>query len=282
MQQLEIFQSLWAMERRRPDGAEWSLDEKVAMIADAGFDGVDVVHADPLTEGIWPLLRARKLAATVTAFPKSADDLGGAIAEAAENGARHLNIIGNVYPMTVAEGARIVERWLADCARANMKVTIETHRDAITTDLLYTLQLMEAVPAMRLTADLSHFVVAREFPMPVPDTIEAQIDCILERADAFQGRIASREQIQVPLESARGTAWVEQFERWWRRGFASWRGRNGPDAQLNFLVELGPPPYAITDNDGWELSDRWQEALALRERVRAIWAETAPADTGAP
>jgi len=36
------------------------------------------------------------------------------------------------------------------------------------------------------------------------------------------------------------------------------------------------------DGVGWELSDRWQEALALRERVRAIWAEAAPADTGAP
>ena len=39
MQQLLVYQSLWAMERRRPDGLEWTLPEKLAMIRDAGFDG---------------------------------------------------------------------------------------------------------------------------------------------------------------------------------------------------------------------------------------------------
>lgn len=275
MQTLEIFQSLWAMERRRPDRQEWSLEEKIAMIAAAGFDGVDVVHRDPLATGIWPLLARNRLACTVTAFPKAADDLGSAIDEAVENGARHLNIIGNVYPMTVEEGARIVDRWLADCERAGIPVTVETHRDAITTDLLYTLQLMDAVPRMRLTADLSHFVVAREFALPISPEVEGQIDRVLERAEGFQGRIASREQIQIPIGFPQSRRWVELFESWWRRGFRSWRRRSGPEARLNFLCELGPPEYAITGADGWELSDRWQEALAIRDRVRAIWAEAA-------
>jgi hypothetical protein len=279
MQTLEIFQSLWAMERRRPDGAEWSLEQKVAMIAEAGYDGIDVVHGDPLAAGpdggIWPRLRERGLACTVTAFPKSADGLGPALANACENGARHLNVIGNVYPPTVAEGARIVERWLDDGEAAGMPMTIELHRDAITTDLLYVLQLLDAVPRLRLSADLSHIVVAREFPHPVPDAMQRQVARLLERADAFQGRIATREQIQVPIGFPQHRIWVEQFERWWRQGFASWRRRNGPDARLNFLCELGPPPYAITGADGYELSDRWQEALQLRERVRSIWAESA-------
>jgi hypothetical protein len=271
MQTLEIFQSLWAMERRRPDDREWSLDEKVAMISDAGYDGIDVVHGDSLATGIWPLLRRHGLACTVTAFPKSAGGLSAAIAEAVENGARHLNIIGNVYPLTVAEGADIVNRWLDDGERAGIPITIETHRDAITTDLLYTLQLMDAVPRMRLTADLSHFVVAREFPIPLPDHIRAQIDRVLDRADAFQGRIATREQIQIPLGFPHLEYWFALFETWWRQGFRSWRRRAGPDARLNFLCELGPPEYAITGADGYELSDRWQDALVIRETVQSIW-----------
>ena len=36
-QKLLVYQSLWAMERRRPDGQEWSLSEKLSMIRDAGF-----------------------------------------------------------------------------------------------------------------------------------------------------------------------------------------------------------------------------------------------------
>ena len=34
VQQLQVFQSLWAMERRQPDGAEWSLETQLEMIRD--------------------------------------------------------------------------------------------------------------------------------------------------------------------------------------------------------------------------------------------------------
>jgi hypothetical protein len=47
-QQFRVLQSLWAMERRRPDGAEWPLDEQLRMIRDAGYDGVGVRFVDPL------------------------------------------------------------------------------------------------------------------------------------------------------------------------------------------------------------------------------------------
>jgi hypothetical protein len=50
-----------------------------------------------------------------------------------------------------------------------------------------------------------------------------------------------------------------------------WRRRNGKNATLIFLCELGPPPYAMTDANQAELSDRWQEALTIRSWVEAIW-----------
>ena len=45
-QKLLVYQSLWAMERRRPDGHEWDLQEKLRMIRDAGFDGAGVRFAE--------------------------------------------------------------------------------------------------------------------------------------------------------------------------------------------------------------------------------------------
>ena len=45
MQRLDIYQSLWAMERRHTDGHERSLAENIAMIAEAGL-GV-AFHAKP-------------------------------------------------------------------------------------------------------------------------------------------------------------------------------------------------------------------------------------------
>lgn len=51
----------------------------------------------------------------------------------------------------------------------------------------------------------------------------------------------------------------------------AWRQRSAGDATLIFLCELGPPPYAITDAQGAELSDRWREALTIKAWVEAIW-----------
>jgi hypothetical protein len=42
MQKLLVYQSMSAMEQRRPDRKEWSLEEKLTMIRDAGFDGAGV------------------------------------------------------------------------------------------------------------------------------------------------------------------------------------------------------------------------------------------------
>ena len=64
---------------------------------------------------------------------------------------------------------------------------------------------------------------------------------------------------------------------WWEYGFRCWRRRAAPDATLTFLCELGPQAYAITGADGYELSDRWEEAQRMMRQVRALWDSTAPA-----
>jgi hypothetical protein len=152
-----------------------------------------------------------------------------------------------------------------------MPVLFETHRDSLLNDLYYTLQLIEAVPDMRLCADLSHFVVDRELRLPLRPTDRSYFEKILDRADCFQGRIASREQIQIQIGFAQHAEWVELFRAWWTEGMSRWRQRNDDNATLVFLCELGPPGYAITDANGEELSDRWVEAGIIRNWVEEIW-----------
>jgi hypothetical protein len=65
--------------------------------------------------------------------------------------------------------------------------------------------------------------------------------------------------------------WVDTFLNWWSYGFNSWRKRAKADAALVFTCELGPQPYAITGRDGNDTTDRWREALLLRDYVRKIW-----------
>ena len=88
---------------------------------------------------------------------------------------------------------------------------------------------------------------------------------------AIQGRVASREQVQVAINFPQHQEWVEIFKGWWKYGMREWRRRSPDDATLVFLCELGPPPYAITDGQQYELSNRWEESLQIRDWVRGIW-----------
>ena len=176
-------------------------------------------------------------------------------------------------PLAVADMAEASRTWLMIAGEEKLPIQFETHRNSITNDLFSTLLLLDAVPQMRLSADLSHYVVDREMMQPITADYQSYVGRILERSDSFQGRVANRCQIQLPLNFPQHRVWIDTFLDWWRRGFASWRRRLPADQDCIFLCELGPRDYAITDADGEELSDRWSEALLLKEWATACWAE---------
>lgn len=245
-----------------------------AQAAAAGFAGLCIdlgAHEIEQFRQAGPLYREFGLGCMVNAFPEQAQELAPVIELASEFNARMVNVIGGLMPLQVSEAVPVVKRWMAEASNAGMPLLFETHRDSLLNDLHFTLLLMDAVPQMRLCADLSHFVVDRELRMPVPARDRDYMRSVLERSDCFQGRVASREQIQVQIDFPQHQDWVEQFKAWWKDGMRMWRQRSGPDAELVFLCELGPRPYAITDGEQRELSDRWQEALTIRRWVEEIW-----------
>ncbi len=276
MQKLEIYQSLWAMELRSPDVPERSHEESFRWVADAGYDGMCIDPAADEIEAfreLLPLYDKHELRCMVNAFPNELDDMKPLLSMAKEFKASLVNVIGGVMPIAAADAVPVVERWLQDADQAGLPLLFETHRDSLLNDLYYTLQLLDLVPHIRLCADLSHFVVDREMRNPISATDQAYVERILHQSDCFQGRIASREQVQVQIDFPQHQEWVTIFKGWWKSGMRAWRRRNANDATLIFLCELGPPPYAITDRDQRELSDRWDEALQIREWVQAIWRE---------
>lgn len=276
MQKLKIYQSLWAMELRRPGMPERPMQENFQMIAEAGFDGVCLdpsVAEIPDYEAVGPLCEEYRLACMVNGFPYELGDLRPLLEFARDLKASMVNVISGVMPITVADAIPIIYRWMEDADQVGMPLLFETHRDAMLNDLYYTLQVLDAVPELRLCADLSHFVVDRELRIPVTEVDQGYFRRVLERSDCFQGRIASREQIQVQINFPQHQEWVRAFKSWWKEGMRMWRRRNPSNATLVFLCELGPPPYAITDANQAELSDRFAEALQIRQWAQEIWAE---------
>jgi hypothetical protein len=273
---LRVYQSLWATEKRRPGVPERPLAERFDAVKASGYDGmaIDLGALDlPAARACAPEYVRTGLSALLTAFPTSIEALRPALRLAKDIDAPFVIVVGQVMPLAVHDMITVVREWLRVAAEESMPIQFETHRNCITNDLFTTLQLLEAVPEIRLSADLSHYVVDREMMQPISAIMQDYILRVLRRSDSFQGRIATRNQIQVPIAFPQHRDWLETFLGWWREGFRQWRSRC-PDQDPVFLCELGPPNYAITDANGDELSDRWQEALELKALVRALWAET--------
>jgi len=271
-QQLRILQSLWAMERRRPDAAEWPLATQLDMIRDAGFDGAGVRFIDPtFVTQVTSYLRAHDMIWQAQCYPTNVDDLKPVLELVARLGADHVNLQPNVRPHLIEDCIPLIEGWRRLADQAGIAVHVETHRDRMTTDLFFTLHLLDRFPDLRFTADLSHYLVGREFAWPIAPENHAMIHRILDNSWGLHGRVASREQIQVQFNFPQHKDWLDLFLGWWEYGIRSWKKRAGPDETFTFLCEFGPPPYAITGADGYELSDRWAEAVQMKDMIRALW-----------
>lgn len=270
---LLVYQALWAMDRLSTPEA--SVAEKFDRVREAGFQGM-AIDLGALTleqaEATIPHFARTGLAGGLTAFPSSIEALRPALALGHRIAAPFVVVIGQQMPVRVADMVPVIEGWLRVAEQERMPIQFETHRNCITNDLFATVQLLEALPEMRLAADLSHYVVDREMPCPPPPPLQRLIEQVLDRSDSLQGRVAARGQIQIALDFPQNAKWVALFRDWWRQGFSAWLARHrGEDSAMVFLCELGPPDYAITGADGRELSDRWSEALLLAQWARESW-----------
>lgn len=274
MQRLVFYQSLWATELRRSGVPELPVSERFDLVKADGYDGMAIdlgaLSLDAARATV-PEFRRTGLKGLLTAFPQTIEDLRPALRLAKDIDAPFVVVVGQVMPVRLEEMIEVIRAWIRVSHEERMPIQFETHRDCITNDLFTMVQLLEALPEMRVAADLSHYVVDREMLYPIRPQYQELIGQVLARADSFQGRVASRCQVQVAIDFPQNAKWLATFLDWWTLGLEQWRARSGPDATAVFLCELGPPEYAITDANGDELSDRRIEAQTIRRLVRERW-----------
>lgn len=288
MAELDVFQSMWGMEQHRPDGFEWSTEEKITKIANAGFKGVSFdmpYHSYDYLKEAEPFLNQHNLDVVINAFLDSTKSYENLLAhlQGFSRPIRFVGIIGQIEPWDLNEVATQTRQWLELGEQAGMPTHVEIHRNCMTNDFLFTMQLLEKVPKLRMVADLSHALVNQEWYLPINARARYLLSKFLARTEAFHGRVGTREQAQVSFEFPQHQPWYEQFQAWWREGFSYWQQRyaNHAEARCVFLCELGPPPYAITGADGYELSDRWQQAIELKAMAERLWLEAEQMDSAA-
>ena len=272
---LKVYTSLWAMMPHDQSGVILSYEEICEKVAAAGYDGMALdLGAGDIAQAreVQPIMARYGLTPLIVAFPKTVESMREVLVMSKDFGAPFVDIIGQVMPISVDGMIPVIRRWMDMAEEIGIPVQFETHRNCITNDLFTTLSLLDAIPEMRLCADLSHYVVDREFKLPLQHHEKMMISRILDRADSFQGRVASRQQIQLQLNFPQHQKWVELFKGWWREGMADWRARNA-SGDCVFVCELGPPEYAMTGPDGREMSNRWEEAQVIKGWVEELWEE---------
>lgn len=275
---LLVFQSLWAMENSNTDGSTPPREESLARIREAGFAGV--------TDHFWEPEHARALSRATEAeglwiegqcFPATIDELQPTLDHAAESGrCQHITIQADFRTRDLHEATTILAGWQRLAEQAPCPVLLETHRNRITDDLFFTLDLLRELPDLRLVGDLSHYVAGHEIALAWPDSPGVkhsinQLRQVMQYCWAWHGRIASCEQVQIPISFAQHQPWLEAFRELWQHGFKAWQAQAEPEDDMVFTCELGTAPYAITGPDGLDITDRWAESLQLKALAEDIW-----------
>lgn len=268
---LRVSHSLWSLQKLPLGGTEWTLVEKFQRVKDAGFEAVECWLSPENEREVKDALDAAGLRLALGHHPFKLEDSRRTLEQAKRLGADYVFAQPASAFTPEGEAAALVRDILAAAADAGVPLFVECHRNTVTETLPQTFRLIDAVPEVRFTADLSHYFVVGEFYGWEGERLPERLAPILERTSAVHGRISNGEAVQVDVGDGTGHTPQASVDLW-ARAMAAWLGEAGPGDVFPFASELGPPAYAITLPDGREFSDRWEQSLVMKRLAEQAWA----------
>lgn len=253
---------------------EWTLDEKMARVSQSGFAGVECWLDGSNEAQSRAALDTHNLRLVLGHRPFSLGDVKATVERAVRLKADFIFAQPASAFTPFEDVVEIVGEGRKMANDAGLAFFVETHRNNWTETLPQTLRLIEAVPDIRFTADLSHFVVVGEFYGWEAEGADARLAPVLERASHAHARISNGESVQVDVGDGSGDT-ARFFVRLWTRMMKSWRAEAKAGDVFPFASELGPPRYAITDLSGREISDRWEQSLVMKRLIEEAWEASA-------
>jgi sugar phosphate isomerase/epimerase len=268
---LRVQHSLWSLGKLPMNAqAEWTLDEKFSRVREAGFEAVECWLTNENEREVKEALDRHGLRLVLGHRPFRVEQIRETLDRAQRLGAEFVFAQPADAFTPLLEVASLLRQGLDMAAERGIALFVETHRNNFTENLPQTLQLIESVPDIRLTADLSHFVVVGEFYGWEDERAHERLAPVLERTSHLHGRISNGEQVQVDVGDG-GTDPARFFVRLWTIAMRNWMRNSGPGDIFPFASELGPPRYAITLPDGREFSDRWEQSLVMKRLAEEAW-----------
>jgi sugar phosphate isomerase/epimerase len=278
---LRVQHSLWSLGRLPMNAAtEWTLDEKFRRVREAGFETVECWLTDQNEQEVTSALRRHGLGLVMGHRPFILEDVQATVERAVRCGADFLFAQPASAFTPLEEVVRLVRAGRQLANDHGLAFFVETHRNNFTENLPQTLRLLDAVPDLRLTADLSHFVVVGEFYGWKEEGALERLTPVLARTAHLHGRISNGEAVQVDVGDGNGQT-AQFFVELWTAAMRYWLADARPGDVFPFASELGPPRYAITLPDGSEFSDRWEQSLVIKRLAEQAWRQACSRIEGA-
>ncbi len=272
---LRVHHALWSLGKlpmNAPKESEWTLDEKFRRVKEAGFEAVECWLNDTNEQEHKEALDRAGLRLVLGHRPFTLDDIRQTVERAVRLGADFV-YAQPANAFTPAEEVATLVREGRKLANDNgLPFFVEVHRNNFTETLPQTKRLIELVPDIRMTADLSHFVVVGEFYGWAEEHAVDHMMPVLKCTSHLHGRISNGEAVQVDVGDGSGVT-AQFFVKLWETAMRHWLDGAQPGDVLPFASELGPPRYAITLPDGREFSDRWEQSLVMKQLAEQAWAQ---------
>lgn len=256
--------------------AEWSLDEKLAAIKEAGFDGVCWGGSPELRDGC----RKHGLMFVGGMASGNAADFPRLLQEQKDCGAVHINVQLAADEVQTSEALELAFVLNREGKRIGVVPGIETHRGTCTETPEKHYALCDAYQKatgelLPLSIDFSHFAVVKHL---VPENFAKRLlvrPDLIQRAQQFHFRPFNGHHVQVPITDGLGNL-TREMKDWLPFAEAlmkCWIEGNKDSAREIFICpELGPVEggYALST-----FPNSWEEAKVVRGEIDKLWRKLA-------
>jgi hypothetical protein len=258
--------TMWGMDQP-------TLGDNLNLIKNAGFDGVEmqVPYSGDERNKLGSLLNEFELdlVAQIRAEESAVDGQIDSL-EKELNRALELNtLLANVHCgkdyWPLAENIRVLSSVQKVASELEIKILHETHRARATFCTTSTMDIIDALPEIRFTADFSHWCCVHSSLL---QDQQKSINRVIERSDYIHARVGSA--ISPQITDPRETRWKEAVEahvRWWEK--IAEHHKNNNSEFLPICSEFGPPDYMTTlPFTGKPIADQWDINCYMKDMLK--------------
>ena len=264
--------NLWTLVEHPSKEDEWSLDEKLRAIKEAGFDGVTWGPIPGLKEG----LKRHGLFFLGGLSSAKAAEFPALLADLKDCGAHHVNVqLADDFTLT-PEALGLTLLLMQEGKRLGLAPAVEAHRDTCTETPEKTYALADAYQQVTgellpISWDFSHFSIVKHLrPSNFIERLIVRPD-LIQHAQQFHFRPFNGHHCQIPVTDGRGNM-TQELQDWLPFAEAvlrCWLEANGnTDREILICPEMG------SLESGYNLStlpSSWGDAKVLRGEIDKLW-----------